>query len=116
MKVNRDFAERYEWGGGCEGWRLVKGTDLNVTQERMPPGTREARHFHKKSRQFFFILQGTARIEMNGNEYQLLPQDGLEIPPEASHQIFNESEENLEFLVVSCPTTVCDRFVPPEGS
>ena len=79
----------------------------------MPPGTREARHFHRKSRQFFFVLRGTARIEMNGNQYQLLPQDGLEIPPDTPHQIFNESNENLEFLLVSSPATAGDRVLSP---
>ena len=113
MKVNRDVAEHYKWGDRCVGWRLVDRTGLSVIQEQMPPGTREARHFHRKSRQFFFVLRGTARIEMNGNQYQLLPQDGLEIPPDTPHQIFNESNENLEFLLVSSPATAGDRVLSP---
>jgi mannose-6-phosphate isomerase-like protein (cupin superfamily) len=113
MKVNRDLTERYEWGEHCEGWRLVDVADLSVIQERMPPGTRETRHFHRKSWQFFFVLRGAARIEMNGNQYHLLPQDGLEIPTEAPHQIFNDSNGDLEFLVISCPATTGDRVLSP---
>lgn len=113
MKVNRDSIKPYEWGDRCEGWRLVDRSDLSIIQERMPPGTKEARHFHNKAGQFFFVLRGAARIEMNGNQHQLLPQDGLEIPPETPHQIFNESNEDLEFLVVSCPTTTGDRVPCP---
>jgi mannose-6-phosphate isomerase-like protein (cupin superfamily) len=109
MKVNRNSIKPYEWGDRCEGWRLVDKTDLSIIQEHMPPGTKEVRHFHKKARQFFFVLRGTAQIEIDGNRYQLTQQDGLEIPPEAPHQIFNESNEDLEFLVVSCPTTAGDR-------
>ena len=29
-------AEHYPWGQGCEGWRLLKGDDLSVIQERVP--------------------------------------------------------------------------------
>ena len=42
---------------------------------------------------------------------QLAKDEGLEIPPEIDHQIFNESDEDLEFLLVSHPSTKGDRIV-----
>ena len=86
---------------------------MTVIRERMPPGTSEVRHHHEKSRQFFFILKGAARIELAGEQVQLAKDEGLEIPPGVDHQIFNDSDEDLEFLLVSQPSTGGDRIVSP---
>ncbi len=87
---------------------------MSVIRECMPPGTSEVRHHHEKSRQFFFILKGRARIESGGEQVQLARDEGLEIPPEIDHQIFNDSDEDLEFLLVSHPSTKGDRIVSPK--
>ncbi len=113
MKVNQSSAEEYQWGAGCLGWRLVNRTEMSVIRERMPSGTCEVRHYHLKSRQFFFILQGHARIELNGQQIPLAKDDGLEIPPGVPHQIFNDAREPLEFLLVSQPSTTGDRVRVP---
>ena len=43
MIANRQNAPHYRWGDGCDGWHLVRAPQLSVIQERMPPGTQEAR-------------------------------------------------------------------------
>ena len=84
---------------------------MSVIRERMPPGTSEVRHHHQKSRQFFFVLKGSARIESAGEPVRLTKDEGMEIPPGVDHQIFNDSDEDLEFLLVSHPSTKGDRIV-----
>ena len=113
MKVTQASAEEYQWGSGCLGWRFVDREEMSVIRENMPPGTCEVRHHHEKSRQFFFILKGSARIELAGEPVQLIKDEGLEIPPGVDHQIFNESHEDLEFILVSQPSTKGDRIVSP---
>jgi mannose-6-phosphate isomerase-like protein (cupin superfamily) len=71
--VSRENAEHYVWGGICDGWHLVKRADLSVIHERMPPGACEVRHYHNRSRQFFFVLSGTATLEINGEQDIELP-------------------------------------------
>lgn len=56
----------YPWGENCHGWHLVKTDDLSVIEELVPPGSFEARHYHKQSTQFFYVLSGVARIEAGG--------------------------------------------------
>ncbi|XID94983.1 cupin domain-containing protein [Paenibacillaceae bacterium WGS1546] len=87
----------------------MKREDLSIIHERMPPDTNEVRHFHNKSRQFFFILKGKASIEINGIVHELTQHEGIEIPPQITHQIFNRSSSDIEFLVISHPTTKGDR-------
>jgi mannose-6-phosphate isomerase-like protein (cupin superfamily) len=80
----------------------------------MPAGTSEVRHFHTQARQFFFVLCGTATLEIAGRREVLRAHEGLEVPPEFPHQMFNESEEAVEFLVISQPASHSDRVLAPE--
>jgi mannose-6-phosphate isomerase-like protein (cupin superfamily) len=99
----------YVWGAGCDGWNLADGPGLSVKQERMPPHTAEAMHFHRQARQFFFILSGTAVFETSEGRVEVGPQQGLEIEPGLKHRISNESEADLVFLLCSQPSTKNDR-------
>ena len=107
--IDQDTAEHYVWGQACDGWHLLKSAELSIIQERMPPGTFEARHRHSRSRQFFFILSGEASMEVEGDVQQLRARQGIEIPPGAAHQIMNRSNDVLEFTVTSCPPSHGDR-------
>jgi mannose-6-phosphate isomerase-like protein (cupin superfamily) len=109
--IDKSTAEHYQWGAACDGWRLVNRPELSVIQERMPRGTREVRHYHQQARQFFYVLSGSATMELNGARETIAGGQGIEIPPGQPHQIFNESDSDLEFLVISQPTTAGDRVL-----
>jgi mannose-6-phosphate isomerase-like protein (cupin superfamily) len=89
---------------------LVRGQNLSVIEEWMPPGTREVRHWHARSRQFFYVLSGTLTLEVEGETHQLLPRTGLELPPGTAHQAMNETNADVEFLVISEPPSHGDRY------
>lgn len=110
MKISKQNAEHYIWGDVCDGWHLVKTQGLSVIQERMPAGSQEARHYHEHSRQFFYVLAGRLTLEVEGVVTELAPQEGLEVPPQRPHQARNESHTDVEFLVISQPTTRGDRI------
>jgi len=109
--ISKETAEHYVWGKACDGWHLVKNAKLSVIQERMPAGTSEARHYHTQAQQFFFVLSGTATLEIDGRREILRAHEGLEVPPEMPHQIFNESNQAVEFLVISQPASYGDRVL-----
>jgi mannose-6-phosphate isomerase-like protein (cupin superfamily) len=111
LLMSKETAEHYVWGMGCDGWHLVKTAELSVIYERMPTGTSEARHFHTRARQFFFVLTGTATLEIAGVRQVLRAHEGLEVPPKVPHQMFNESDQPIEFLVVSHPASHGDRLL-----
>ena len=108
--IGKETSEHYVWGEKCDGWHLVKTAGLSVIHERMPPGTKEAQHYHTKSRQFFFVLEGSATLEIAGVREVLQKHEGAEVPPGVPHQMFNESVGEIEFLVVSQPPSHGDRF------
>lgn len=109
MKISKESAEHYIWGSNCDGWHLVKKDSLSVIHERMPSGTSEVRHYHDRAGQFFFVLSGQATLEVDGEEHVLLPMEGLEVAPHLPHQMFNKSDQEIEFLVISQPNSRGDR-------
>jgi mannose-6-phosphate isomerase-like protein (cupin superfamily) len=102
--------KHYVWGEGCDGWNLVDKPELSVKQERMPPHTAEARHYHREARQFFFILEGTAVFELPEGRVEVAAREGFEIEPGLVHRILNESEVDLVFVLSSQPSTANDRI------
>ena len=102
-------AEHYHWGKKNDGWHLLKRDDLSVILERVPPGENEARHYHEKSRQFFFVLEGEAALEIDGKEFHLRARQGIEVPPRIPHQFRNTSTQDVTFLVISAPKSHGDR-------
>ena len=107
--ISKATAEHYIWGGHCDGWHLVRNPQLSVIQERMPPNTAEARHFHHRAQQFFYVLAGKAVMEVDSRPIALTAGEGLWIPPGTSHQMRNDSGEEVHFLVISQPPSHGDR-------
>lgn len=107
--VDVTSGEYYRWGAGSEGWHLLNRAELSVIQERVPPGDRERRHFHSKARQFFYVLEGRAVLEVDDARFELAAGQALEIPPGTRHQFVNESTEPVTFLVISAPHSHGDR-------
>ncbi len=71
--VDLDSAEHYVWGGVCDGWHLLKHPALSVIQERVPPHAGEVKHYHLHARQFFYVLSGSAMLELGGQQVLLNP-------------------------------------------
>ena len=102
-------AEHYLWGGNSDGWHLLKRDDISVIQERVPAGKAETMHYHKISRQFFYILEGEGQISLENKQVSLQKGEGLEIAPLVKHRFENNSNSDVIFLVISVPKSHGDR-------
>jgi mannose-6-phosphate isomerase-like protein (cupin superfamily) len=107
--ISSRTADHYQWGGNCDGWHLVKAVGLSVIQERMPPATSETRHWHTRATQFFYVLDGTLVMEIEGHEHELQSGTGVEVPSGTAHQARNEGTGDVSFLVISSPPHQGDR-------
>lgn len=110
MILQKQNTEHYKWGDNCDGWHLLKSNDLSVIEERMPPKTSELLHCHQKAKQFFYILNGEATFEINGEEVKVSSRESIIIEPKSIHKISNESNTDIEFLLVSQPMAQGDRI------
>jgi mannose-6-phosphate isomerase-like protein (cupin superfamily) len=115
MTISTDTTTPRSWGEGCLTWELLAGKDLAVFHERMPPGTEEVRHYHQRAQQFFFVLTGQLRIELDGVIHELSQHEGVAVDPGIAHQVRNASPEPAEFLVISSPNTSGDRIAVPDS-
>jgi mannose-6-phosphate isomerase-like protein (cupin superfamily) len=115
LPTSTETAAHYVWGDGCDGWHLVRDASLSVIEERMPAGTSEVRHWHARSRQFFYVLSGTLTMEVEGVRHRLPARSGIELPPGTAHQALNDGAVDAEFLVVSMPPSHGDRHQEGTG-
>ncbi|HYG49910.1 MAG TPA: cupin domain-containing protein [Flavobacteriales bacterium] len=108
--IDKTTANQYTWGQNCNSWVLIDDAALSVKQENMPPGSREQLHFHENAQQFFFILKGSATFYIDKEKRVINEFQGLHIMPGQKHYIANETHHELEFLIISQPSTNTDRF------
>jgi mannose-6-phosphate isomerase-like protein (cupin superfamily) len=115
--VSTRSAEHYKWGGpqgtDCDGWHLVKTSQLSIIEELIPPGASEVRHSHVHARQFFYVLEGELILEADHNDFLLQTGEGLEISPGQAHQAINRSTKPVRILVTSQPPSHGDCVVSP---
>src|SRR5687768_14558907 len=103
MIKTTENSENYTWGQNCQAWHLVKTGTLSVIEEKMPPGAQEALHYHQKAQQFFYVLEGTARFEIEGESFEISALQGIHIGPGKKHKVTNTGPANLHLLVISEP-------------
>lgn len=73
----------------------------SLAEASMKPGQATDRHYHERSEEIYFLLEGTARIEVNGETRDVGPGDAVLIPAGAWHQI--TAETDLRFLCCCAP-------------
>lgn len=92
MKIpNADFLERT--GSEKMGARLW----------RMPPMSANTLHKHIRSEEFYFVLEGTGRIRVDGETLTVPKHGGVHVRPEALRQVFNDTAEEVLWLIVGAP-------------
>ncbi|MFC3159573.1 Mannose-6-phosphate isomerase, cupin superfamily [Chryseobacterium arachidis] len=109
MIQSKNNSKHYIWGNGCDSWILRDSQNLSIKQEIMPSGTAEKLHFHEFTEQFFYILKGEAIFYINEEKFSVKASESITILSKTKHYISNESAEDLEFLVISNPSTHNDR-------
>jgi mannose-6-phosphate isomerase-like protein (cupin superfamily) len=111
QKVTLDTAEKFTWGKAGTAWFLAKNAPVSVVEKTIGSGTKEIRHLHQKSWQYFHVLSGTADIEIDGVELTLNANEGVEVKAGLGHQMKNEQDVDLTFIMVSVPNSTDDRVV-----
>ena len=75
----------------------------SLAEARLPPGGQTAPHYHPKTEEIYYILEGRGRMQI-GDEVQIVePGDAIAIPPGAIHTIQNVGDNTLKFLCCCAP-------------
>jgi len=73
----------------------------SLAEASLKPGQSTQRHYHKASEEFYFLLEGTALMDLDGTTRKVGPGDAILIPVGARHQI--TAETNLRLLCCCAP-------------
>jgi mannose-6-phosphate isomerase-like protein (cupin superfamily) len=60
-------------------------------------------HMHREQEEVYLVLDGTALIEVDGQQFKLGERDALAVPPHAWHKVTNIGTGPLTFFVVAAP-------------
>ena len=73
----------------------------SLAEASLPVGAKTDRHYHRASEEFYFLLEGTGLMEINGEQREVGVGDAILIPPGAWHQLTATSA--LRFLCCCAP-------------
>jgi mannose-6-phosphate isomerase-like protein (cupin superfamily) len=77
--------------------------NLGARLWRMPPKSANTLHKHVRQEEFYFVLEGVGRIRV-GDETLTIPKyGGLLVGPDQIRQVFNDTDEEVLWLVVGAP-------------
>jgi len=75
----------------------------SLAQATLAPGTATQPHRHPHTEEIYYLLAGTARINVQNETRDLGPLDAVLIPPDALHHITNTGSTPLVFLCCCAP-------------
>ena len=73
----------------------------SLAEATLPTGKATERHYHAASEEFYYILEGSGKMEIDGQEREVTVGDAILIPPGAWHQI--TAGDAMRFLCCCAP-------------
>jgi mannose-6-phosphate isomerase-like protein (cupin superfamily) len=75
----------------------------SLAEARLAPGMSTDEHFHPKSEEIYYILEGRGRMKIEAEVREVGPGDGIAILPEKRHKVWNIGQSDLVFLCCCSP-------------
>jgi mannose-6-phosphate isomerase-like protein (cupin superfamily) len=75
----------------------------SLAEAALEPGVATDRHYHRLSEEIYFILEGSATMEIDGETREVGPGDAILIPTGDWHQIRSTGPVKLRFLCCCAP-------------
>jgi transcriptional regulator with XRE-family HTH domain len=78
---------------------------LEVVVAELDPGgsTGDEAYRHGDSEEVFFVLAGHARLQLDGDTYELGPGDSVQYRSSTPHRVVNHGEESAEVMFIVSP-------------
>lgn len=93
-------AETYEerpWGNFTI---LDEGEFFKVKRIEVLPGARLSYQKHACRAEHWFVVEGTAQVTLDGEEFTIERGNAVDVPLGAAHRVFNPGLEKLAFIEV----------------
>ena len=86
-----------------------------LAEARLPPGKSSTPHYHVRTEEIYYILEGTGRMQIGQSVRGVVAGDAIAIPPGSVHQISNTGPDTLKFLCCCAPGYEHDDTVLTEN-
>ncbi|NHI93880.1 MAG: cupin domain-containing protein [Candidatus Lokiarchaeota archaeon] len=102
MKVINENDIEYRDGDSGAKY-LIRGPLLDWGLILYKPGQSLGEHYHEKTEETFYILEGTPTFVINGKKMKMKSGDAFRLDMKVKHNILNESKENCKILFIKTP-------------
>lgn len=75
----------------------------SLAEARLPVGAQTTPHFHPRTEEIYYILEGHAKMQIGDETSDVGPGDAIAIPPGQRHTILNTGDVVLKFLCCCAP-------------
>jgi mannose-6-phosphate isomerase-like protein (cupin superfamily) len=75
----------------------------SLAEATLLPHQTTERHYHRESEEFYYLLEGSGEIEVDGERARVRIGDAILIPPGAWHQMRADAAGPLRFLCCCAP-------------
>lgn len=111
--IDKAALKPIDWANACQFWTLIDKENMGVFHEKMPPDNSDVLHLHRFSEQFLYVLKGKLGIILDEVLYHLTDFQGILIPKGTPHKVFNDSTQDVEFILLASPNHPDDRVEIP---
>lgn len=75
----------------------------SLAEATLEPGQATQRHYHREAEEIYFVLEGEAEMELDGDRAHVEAGQAIPIPPGARHQVVNVGTVPLRILCSCAP-------------
>ena len=79
-------------------WRETGSNDLCIGLGSLDPGKILDLHHHPEDAEFYYVLEGDAKVTVDEEVIDATPGTAIYIPAAAKHKIVNDGDEKFVFL------------------
>ena len=90
-------SDRRPWGSYTV---LEEDRGFKVKRIEVLPGKRLSYQKHAQRAEHWFVVEGTAKVTLDGAEITVRAGEAIDIPIGAAHRVENPAEDNLVFIEV----------------
>ena len=77
---------------------LDEGTDYKVKRLEVLPEKRLSYQKHARRTEHWFVVRGTAKVTLNGEEFLVKAGESIDVPVGTAHRVENPEKELLVFI------------------
>jgi mannose-6-phosphate isomerase-like protein (cupin superfamily) len=106
--VNRDSVEEFVTKDGSLIREILAPASSalvlqSLAEATLKPGQATQRHYHVKTEEIYYVLKGSAAVQVGGEKREIGPGDAVAIPPGSSHMLANTGRSEMVFLCCCAP-------------